>query len=142
MQAFFWVAVIIVCLVVEACTYAFVSIWFSLGGIGAFIAAMLKADFFTQLIVFVLISAVSLLFTRKFVKKFMNVTRQPTNYELVIGKTAEVIEDIDNLKGTGRVKLDGVDWSALSKDNIQIGAGESVLVTDIKSTRLIVSRIK
>lgn len=142
MQAAFWTAVIIVCFIVELCTTALVSIWFSLGGIGAFIAAMLGASFPVSLLVFVLISAISLLFTRKFVKKFMNVPNQPTNYELVIGQTAEVIEDIDSLKGTGRVKLDGVDWSALSEDNIHISAGESVTVKDIKSTKLIVSPIK
>jgi membrane protein implicated in regulation of membrane protease activity len=63
----------------------------------------------------------------------------PTNSELDIGKTAVVIEDVDNLKGTGRATLNGVDWIAVSKDNEPIPKGSVVVVEDIQGSKLVVS---
>ncbi|MGN0691579.1 MAG: NfeD family protein, partial [Oscillospiraceae bacterium] len=60
--------------------------------------------------------------------------------ELDIGKTAEVIETIDSLSGTGRVRLDGVDWSARSEDGSLIEKGANVTVTASESTTLIVRK--
>lgn len=52
----------------------------------------------------------------------------PTNGELDIGKKAIVIEKIDPEAGTGRVRIEGVDWGAKTADSSVIEKGETVVV--------------
>ena len=52
----------------------------------------------------------------------------PTNGELDIGKKAIVIEKIDPEAGTGRVRIEGVDWGARTADSSVIEKGETVVV--------------
>ena len=63
-----------------------------------------------------------------------------TNYELDIGKTAVVTEDINNDLSVGRVKLNGVNWEARSEDGSTISAGAIVTVKEISGSKLIVSK--
>ena len=63
-----------------------------------------------------------------------------TNYELDIGKTAVVTEDINNALSVGRVKLNGVNWDARSEDGMEISAGSIVTVKEISGSKLIVSK--
>lgn len=50
-----------------------------------------------------------------------------------------VIEDINVSENTGRVRLKGVDWNAVSENGELIGKDESVVVRKIQGTKLIVS---
>jgi len=63
----------------------------------------------------------------------------PTNSELNVGKSAVTIEEIDNARGTGRIKLDGVDWRAVSADNSVIAKDTVVTVTEVQSAKLVVT---
>ena len=63
-----------------------------------------------------------------------------TNFELDIGKTAVVTEDINNDYSVGRVKLNGVNWEARSDDGTLISAGSIVTVKEISGSKLIVSK--
>lgn len=140
MAAVWWTVAFIVCLILEAATFSLVTIWFAIGAVGGLIAALFGASTGVQLVVFVVVSALMLIFTRPAVKKLMPHKPVPTNAELDIGKTAEVIEAIDSLSGTGRVRLDGVDWSARSEDGSLIEKGANVTVTASESTTLIVRK--
>ena len=95
----------------------------------------------TQFVIFVLISLVLLIFTRPLLKKLMVKKHQPTNYDLDIGKVAIVIEPIDNSKQTGRVSLNGVDWSAKSVDNSTIENGSQVTVQNVDGSKLLVKKL-
>ncbi|MBQ8903428.1 MAG: NfeD family protein, partial [Oscillospiraceae bacterium] len=100
-----WTVVLIAALIVEGATFALVTIWFAAGALGALVAAGLGAPLFVQLIVFAVLAAIMLIFTRPLLKKLFPNKFIPTNSELEIGKTAVVIEPIDNATGKGRVKL-------------------------------------
>ncbi|MDE7279194.1 MAG: NfeD family protein, partial [Oscillospiraceae bacterium] len=65
----FWIIFFIAALLVEAATFALVSIWFAAGAMGALITASLGGNLTLQLIVFVLISGILLAFTRPLLKK-------------------------------------------------------------------------
>ncbi len=137
-----WTVVLIAAILVEAATCALVAIWFAAGALGALIAAGLGASLAVQLIVFVVMAVVMLIFTRPLLKKLFPNKFIPTNSELDIGKSAIVIEDIDGKAGTGRVRLNGVDWSAVEKNGEVIPKGETVTVVEIRSAKLIVSRME
>lgn len=135
-----WIVVLVAALLVEAATFAMVSIWFAAGALGALIAASMGANLTVQLIVFALLAGLLLAFTKPLLRKMFPHRFIPTNSELEVGKTAVVTEDIDNDTGSGRVKLGGVNWAAFSADEEKISKGEVVTVTAVCSARLAVTR--
>ena len=64
---------------------------------------------------------------------------QRTNADMYIGETAVVLEEIDNTRGTGQIKVKGSVWTARSRNNSVIPAGENVCVEKIEGVKLIVS---
>lgn len=73
------------------------------------------------------------------VKKYMKGKVVPTNADRNIGRTAAVIERIDNLAGTGAVRIDGVTWTARSADEQKtIEVGVMVTVREIRGVKLVV----
>lgn len=135
-----WTIVLIAALIVEGASFALVAIWFAAGALGALIAAGLGAPFIVQLIIFVALAAIMLIFTRPLLKKLFPNKFIPTNSELEVGKTAVVIEAIDNAAGKGRVKLGGVNWAAISENSEDIPVDEVVVVKEIRSAKVVVAR--
>jgi membrane protein implicated in regulation of membrane protease activity len=135
----FWAVAFVFFLIVEASTAALVSIWFAVGALVAMFFALAKLGFVAQLFAFVITSAVVLVFTRPLARKINN-KKVPTNFELDVGKTAQVIEKIDNTKNSGRVKLDGTFWSARSERGEQIEEGRDVTVVRVDGSKLIVTQ--
>ena len=131
-QPLIWLAVALVMLIIEAATVQMVSIWFCLGAVAAAIAAILGGSIPVQIVVFVVISGVTLAFTRKFVKKVLRVKKTPTNADSVIGDEA----------GTGRIKVEGMDWSARTTDGSKLPEGVKVKVKAIAGVKLMVSPIR
>lgn len=133
-----WIIVLAAALIIEAASFALVSIWFAAGALGALIAAAMGASVAVQLVIFILLAGLLLFFTRPLLKKLFPSKFIPTNSELEVGKTAVVIEAIDNDTGKGRVKLGGVDWAAVSSNGEKIPEGEIVSVKEIRSAKLVV----
>lgn len=137
----FWVAALVVFLIVEAVTAGLVSIWFVFGSLVALICAALGAAVWLQIFWFVIVSVATLVLTRPLVKRYVDSRSVATNADRSIGRTAVVTERIDNLAATGAVKLDGVVWTARSTDDaVAIEAGERVTVRAIEGVKLIVER--
>ena len=139
-QPLIWLAVALVMLIIEAATVQMVSIWFCLGAVAAAIAAILGGSIPVQIVVFVVISGVTLAFTRKFVKKVLRVKKTPT--DSVIGAIGQVVEPIDDEAGTGRIKVEGMDWSARTTDGSKLPEGVKVKVKAIAGVKLMVSPIR
>lgn len=116
-----WVALIVVFCIIEAVTVGLVSIWFAIGSAGGLISAIFTDNAWIQIGVFVVVSAVALAITRPLVKKLSRSEALPTNADRNIGRTATVIEPIAPER-PGRVKLDGVDWGAVSDTPLEEGA--------------------
>ena len=139
----FWLILAIVLIVVEASTYSLISVWFALGALIAIVPALIWSDaIWLQFAVFVIVSAVSLAFTRKFFKKVLKYNPQPTNADQVIGKRAIVKEEIDNIHETGKVTVMGLDWTARSADGSSFAIDEIVTVKEISGVKLIVEKMK
>lgn len=138
----FWIIAMVAFLIVEAVTVGLASIWFALGSLAAMVCAMLNAQVWVQIVVFLLVSAAALYFTRPLVKKYINGKKQPTNADMAIGKECRVTETINNIAGTGAVYVDGKTWTARSEDDEVIEEGELVWALRIEGVKLIVSKIK
>ena len=140
MDVLIWAILVVVFVIVEIATVQLVSVWFAAGAL----VTMISVYFFDipiigQLGIFILTSSVCLLITMPFImKKRKEKGYIPTNSELEIGKTAKVIQEIDFDKGTGRVTLDGVDWSAVPENGEVIPNGSIVIVTQVTGAKLTV----
>ena len=137
-----WGIIFAVMVIFELATFQLVSIWFAAGAVGGFIAARCHLSFANQLLIFVLASLVLLAATRPLLKKVSIGKAQATNADLDIGKTASVIEEINNETGTGRVRINGVDWKAVSENETVIPEGSIVVVREVAGAKLIVSLSK
>ena len=138
-EILFWLLIFVALAVTELATMQLVSIWFAAGALGALVMSAVGFSLWVQAIVFVVISAILLIFTRPILQKLLHKTPIPTNSELDIGKSALVVENIDNIKLTGRVNLNGVDWTARSSSNEVIREGETVVVDKIDGSKVFVS---
>lgn len=139
---YIWLVVIVVAAVVEGSTAQLVSIWFVVGGISALIAELCGADLWIQMVVFVVITALTILFTRPLVKRLLNFKHVDTNAGRYIGKVGIVTVEINNQLGIGQVNVMGSIWTARSTDNSVISAGSNVLVESIEGVKLMVEPIK
>ena len=135
-----WVIAMIVFLIIEGATVGLVSGWFAVGALCAMIAAMLKAQVWLQILVFLVVSAASMVVARPLVKKYVNGRVVPTNADSMIGKECRVVETIDNIAGTGAVYVGGKTWTARSIGDEVIPEGELVKAERIEGVKLIVTK--
>ena len=87
-------------------------------------------------LIFLLSSGLFLAISWPMLKKARNKGFVSTNADLDIGKKAVVIEEISQDAGTGRVTLNGVDWSAISADGSVIPKDSVVTVTEVNGAKL------
>lgn len=138
-----WLSAAVALFILEMCTTDLVSIWLSIGALltTVIVAIFPKIPIPWQIFMFIVFSAIMLLLTRKFVKKFLARTKeQATNLELYYDKTAIVVEEIDNVNATGAVKINGLVWTARSENNEIIEKDAVVLFKKIDGNKAIVVR--
>lgn len=137
----FWLAMAVVLFIVESVTYQLVCIWFSVGAVFAMFAGFLHMPIWVQFLVFLVTSVLVLFFGRPLLKERLGNRKTPTNADLVVGQIGVVLEDINNDLQTGRVKANGLDWTARAVSERVIPAGEKVRAIAIDGVKLIVEPI-
>ena len=139
LAVFLWLLAAAIFIIIEIVTLGLTSIWFAGGAIVAAIAAAFQVDLLIQLILFAVISAVLLIFTRPVARKHLTTKTVKTNVESLIGEEAIVKEEINNLEEQGVAVLNGQEWTARAMDNATIiPAGTKVTVQRISGVKLIV----
>ena len=141
-MAYIWLTLMIGFIIVEAaCPFHLVSIWFAVGGLAAMIAAILGAQLWLQITVFLVVSVGLLIATLPLVKKYVIPRQTKTNVESIIGSMGYVTENVDNISAAGQVKLGGMYWTARSEDGHPISAGTLVEVTRIEGVKAFVRAV-
>ncbi len=136
----FWGVIFVVSLIAEIASMQLISIWFTVGSVGAFIAAMNGVGFPGQLGIFVIISVLLLLITRPLLAK-LRVRQEPrTNADKAVGESAVIIEEVNPALGTGRAKIGGVDWIAVSETGEILPAETIVCITRVEGAKLFVRK--
>ena len=133
-----WLGIFIVLIIVEICTLGLTTIWFAGGALLAFFAAMIGFSWPVQIVLFLVVSLVLLIFTRPVALKYFNAKRAKTNSDSFIGKTGVVKQTINNDLGEGQVMFNGIEWTARSFNDKKIAEGKTVVVTAIDGVKLIV----
>lgn len=141
METIFWLILFVVLLIIEIFTMGLTTVWFAGGALVAFIMAFIGFELPVQIIVFLSVSILLLVLTRPIAIKFFNQERQKTNAESLIGQKAVVLDTIDTIHGTGRVEVNGMEWSAKVDEEAHIiEAGEIVVIEGIQGVKLIVKK--
>lgn len=139
--AVLWIVLAVVLGIIEASTVNFVTIWFAIGAVFAFVTAVITDSLVFQVAVFTGISVLSLILTRPFVKKVLNNKTVATNADRYINQKAYVTQTINGVSGSGQIKSMGQIWSAKSEDGLDINEGEEVIINRIDGVRAVVSKI-
>lgn len=139
MQSVFWLALLVILLVIELATLGLTTIWFAGGALAAFILSFFIDSLGAQIGLFAVVSLLLLLFTRPFAVKYVNRNRAKTNADSLIGRTALVTEAIDNLAGKGQASVAGQVWTARAAgEGGTIPEGTKVQILKISGVKLIV----
>lgn len=137
----FWLMAFIILVVMEFLTMGLTTIWFAIGALAAFFASLFGATLWVQIILFLVISLVVLVVYRPLAVKYVNSRRTRTNVDDLLGKEAKVTERIDNINQTGRVVLNGMDWSARTTIGGTIDVDTIVKVIEVQGVKLIVEPV-
>lgn len=135
-----WLIAIAVFIVIEIITLGLTTIWFAGGALVAFLAGLCGANEGIQIVLFFVVSFLMLLGVRPSACRKFNSRRIKTNVESLIGSECKVLEQIDNFNETGKVLLDGKEWTARSAEDTVIQAGERVQVERISGVKVYVRK--
>ena len=139
-DSWFWLAVLIVCCILEFFSLGLTTIWAAIAALPMIFIARTNLDFRWQLIVFVSLTLLLLIFTRPFAVKKLKNGSLKTNVDSMIGSQVLVTEKISGFeKGSVKTK-NGVIWSASAAENsVEISEGSLCNVCEVKGNTLIVS---
>ena len=132
-----WVALTILLTIIEAFTLGLTTIWFAIAALVMVFLSFLPIPLVFQIMIFLAVSAVLLIFTRPVAVKKFKIGKVKTNIDYLVGKHALVTRQISEFE-TGEVKLNGQFWSARSENNITIAEGTKCEVVCIEGVQAIV----
>ncbi len=138
--AWVWLGLIALFLIIEAaCPIHLVSIWFAAGAFVAMVAALLGAQLWLQIILFIVVSCALLVCLWPFIKKVLNPHLTKTNVDAIVGTMGRVTVAIDNISATGQVKLGAMEWTARSSSGKPIEEGTLIQVDRIEGVKVFVT---
>jgi len=136
-MAIIWLIVAVLFFIGELICPVFFLFWFSVGALVALLLSLVVSNWAIQVIVFLVVSVILLIFMKPLTNKlFKNKEKDELNTNGIIGKTAVVVKEIDNIKGTGEAKVGSELWRAVSDDD------SKVIPQDAKVTVLKIDGVK
>ena len=133
-----WIGLMVVFGIVEAATVNMVSVWFVGGSLVGLIVNLLGGNVWLQIGACLVVSGGLLACLRPFVKKYVTPKKTATNADMVLGRTAYLTEAVDNLRGTGALKLDGKEWTARGVGEAVLPEGTLVKIVKLEGVKLYV----
>jgi membrane protein implicated in regulation of membrane protease activity len=125
-----WITVAIVAALIEVSIPHFGIIFVTVGALAAALAAYLAFGLPVQIILFIIVVAISFLLLRPMVLKNMGAAGVPGRTEALIGREGVVTHDIETTLGAGRVNVEGQDWAARAATPIAAGTRIKVVGAD------------
>ena len=137
-----WVAAIVIFGIAEAATVNMISIWFVGGSLAALIADLLGANAWVQIAVFLVVSVALLATLMPYVRRHVSSKKVATNADMAIGREAYLTETVDNIRGTGALKLDGKEWSVRSATGEILEKDTLVKIVKMEGVKLYVTPVE
>ena len=128
-MTYIWLIVAVLAIIAEAVTVQMVAIWFAPAALIAMLGAVFGAPLWLQITLFVLVSALCVVFLYKKLRKNIADDCEKTNLDALIGTLAKVETEIPP-DGVGRVTVRGNSWQAACSGGAPVGAHVRVLSID------------
>jgi membrane protein implicated in regulation of membrane protease activity len=135
-----WMVLAALFIIGEIATAGFFLMCFGVGAIIAGLGALLGANMIWQLVIFIVVSLILFLVSRKFADRVSKEQPPGIGADRFVGKECIVLEEIDNHKNTGRVRMDMEEWRAEGDGSESIPAGSRVVVTSLDGSHLVVRK--
>ena len=136
-----WLILLVALVTGEAITVGLTFIWFAVGAMGGLLVAVLSGPVWLQIVVFLALSALTLILVRPAAAKLLTPGISPTNADRVLSQIALVTEEINNIAETGQVKLFGQVWTARSENGEVIPAQSRVRILRIEGVKVFVKPV-
>lgn len=142
-MAIVWLIIAAALFIGEMICPIFFMFWFAIGALVALVVSLITSNIIIQTGVFLAVSIILVIFMKPLTNKFFKTkAKDDLNMNGIIGKTAIVIKTIDNLKGTGEVKIHGETWSAVTENDGEIVEAENkVEVLKVDGVKLVVKAL-
>jgi membrane protein implicated in regulation of membrane protease activity len=137
-----WIIIGVLLIIGEIFTAGFFLIWFGVAAIIAGIIAFFELSVVWQGVAFVIISAILLAGTRRLADRFTKKQPAGIGADRFIGKTGVVLEEIDNDKNTGRIRVEEDEWRADSLEGDIIPKSTKIQVMKLEGTHMIVKKVE
>jgi len=132
----FWMTLLFTIIEIE--TLGLISVWFVFGSLAALIASIFISSVIIQMIIFIAVSLLLLLWLRSYaVHKFKNASGHKNNIEELIEMPCVVVSDIP-ASDLGEVKLQGKIWRSRSESGTEYKEGERPKILRIEGNTIIV----
>lgn len=139
----FWLILGVLFLIAEIFTPSFFIMWFGIGSFAAMLVAFLfENSVLYQAIVFIVVSLIFVLFTRKMAQKMSGKPSRLISQDEMIGKDGVVSETITADGGKGLVRINKDIWRARPLKDQEILAGVKVKVIELKGVTVTVDTIE
>lgn len=135
---YIWIVVSLAAILIDALTSSFIFFSFAVGGIGALILLMFNASIQLQVIGFMLLSIISILWAAPYVRKVLKKTPpafkpMEQNY---IGRVIKAEEDITEKT---QIKYEGIYWYVVNHGE-PIKRGDKFKIKGIEGNKLVVEK--
>lgn len=140
-MTYIWIGVCIASIVVELATpSALISLWFALGAIPAALFAYIGLSTIMQIIVFAMVSVLSLVIIRPILTKYLRGNVVATNADRFINEIGIVTKEIKEERW-GEVYIKSTYWSAVEVNGKSVEQDKKVKVIAIEGAKLLVKEI-
>jgi membrane protein implicated in regulation of membrane protease activity len=136
-----WVIAGILLLVLEIFTPSFVAGSFGIGAVLTGVVAAITDNINIQIVAFCVLSVLSFVLIRPFLKKVVKDKDTPTNMDSLTGLILPVTETIGPDHLTGYVKTDGDLWRAVEINGKEVKVGEKAKVIRFDGNTLYVEKV-
>jgi len=132
-----WVALVIIFALIEVFTLGLTTVWFAIAALLMVFLSLIKIPLSVQILIFLAVSALLLIFTRPLAIKKFKMGKEKTNVDSLVGKHVLVTRKISEFE-KGEVKANGLFWAARPDSSREIATGTKCEVLRIEGVQLIV----
>ncbi len=143
-MAIIWLIVAIGFAVGEAMTLAFYAVFVAAGAAVAAVVAGLGGPLLAQALAFAAVGLGGLGLVRRPVMRTMRLRQGSgliSGAAGLVGEEAVVVTAVGDPLAPGQVRVRGEDWPAITEDGAAIEAGHTVLILELRQTRLLVTAV-
>lgn len=134
----FWLAIMVICIIVEACTLALTTVWPALAALPMIFISRTHMPLHWQILIFLVLTILLIFFTRPFAIKKFKLGKYKTNADSILGDEVICVKDVTAFE-KGEVKSkNGVIWTAKTENGTEIKSGAVCVVTEIQGNTLII----